>query len=198
MTRHQRHSGSAAMALLATTVLAAPSLASASAGPYPGDLGQAIAALLIFLGLATVLSKYAWRPVIDQLRRRDEDIAKRLTDADAKQAQADEAQAELSRQLENIDVQAEQVLGQARREAAAESTRILDTARDQAREVVARAEKDIAQAKAQARQDIQAATAKVAGEIAGQFLQEKLSADDHNRLVAQAAEQMDKGEEGEQ
>jgi len=186
------------MALLATTVLAAPSLASASAGPYPGDLGQAIAALLIFLGLATVLSKYAWRPVIDQLRRRDEDIAKRLTDADAKQAQADEAQAELSRQLENIDVQAEQVLGQARREAAAESTRILDTARDQAREVVARAEKDIAQAKAQARQDIQAATAKVAGEIAGQFLQEKLSADDHNRLVAQAAEQMDKGEEGEQ
>ncbi|RKY28240.1 MAG: hypothetical protein DRP83_01070 [Planctomycetota bacterium] len=198
MTRHQRHSGSAAMALLATTVLAAPSLASASAGPYPGDLGQAIAALLIFLGLATVLSKYAWRPVIDQLRRRDEDIAKRLTDADTKQAQADEAQAELSRQLENIDVQAEQVLGQARREAAAESTRILDTARDQAREVVARAEKDIAQAKAQARQDIQAATAKVAGEIAGQFLQEKLSADDHNRLVAQAAEQMDKGEEGEQ
>ena len=198
MTRHRRHSGLAAMVIATATVLAAPSLAWASDGPYPGDLGQAIAALLIFLGLAIVLGKYAWRPVIDQLRRRDEDIAKRLTDADAKQAQADEAQAEFSQQLENIDAQAEQLLGQARREAVAESTKILDTARDQAREVIARAEKDIAQAQAQARQDIQAATAKVAGEIAGRFLQEKLSADDHSRLVAQAAEQMDKGEEGEQ
>ncbi len=198
MTRHRRHSGLASMVIATATVLAAPSLARASDGPYPGDLGQAIAALLIFLGLAIVLGKYAWRPVIDQLRRRDEDVAKRLTDADAKQAQADEAQAELSQQLENIDAQTEQLLGQARREAAAESTKILDTARDQARQVIARAEKDIAQAQAQARQDIQAATAKVAGEIAERFLQEKLSADDHRRLVAQAAKQMDKGEEGEQ
>jgi F-type H+-transporting ATPase subunit b len=176
----------------AWAVFVAPSQAWANSAqrPYPGDLGQAVASLLIFLGLATVLGKYAWRPVIANLRRRDEDIAKRLSDAQAKQAQADEAVAQYRQQMENIQIRAEQLHIQAKRDAAIEAAKILNLARDEARKIAAQAEENIATAQSQARRDMQAETADLAAKIAGQFLQDKLSADDHSRLVTQAAEQL--------
>ena len=44
----------------------------------PGDLGQAIIAIAIFLLLLLVLGKFAWGPIIAQLRSREDRIGQSI------------------------------------------------------------------------------------------------------------------------
>ena len=54
----------------------------------PGDIGHALAAMAIFVVLLLVLRKWAWRPIIAQLRRREEDIADALRRAQQREKEA--------------------------------------------------------------------------------------------------------------
>ncbi len=185
------------LAVTVFVVLVAPGLALASDRPYAGDLGQAIAALVIFLVLLLVLGKFAWRPIINQLRRREEDIAKRIEDADSRKKVADDMAQEYRDKLDNIDQEAEQMLTLAKREATIESDRIRSLAHEEARDVLKRANEDIASAQKLARKQLQAETAGMATEIAKRLLRKNLSPEDHSRLVSQATEQIGRKEGGE-
>lgn len=180
------------LVVTAFVVLAAPELALAGGKPYAGDLGQAIATLAIFLGLMLVLGKFAWNPVINQLRRREEDIVRQIKDTETSQEKADELAREYQDCLDNIEEKSEQMLAEAKRDAAIESGSILEAAHSEAVRAAARSDEDISAAQAQARKNLQAETAGMAAEIAGRFLSEKLSTEDHGRLVAEAAEQIGK------
>ena len=180
------------LALIAWVVLAAPGIALAGEKPYVGDLGQAIAALLIFLVLLLVLGKFAWRPIINQLRRREEDIAQRIDKAKASQEKADELAQEYRNSLDNIEDESEQMFTQAKREANIESDRILDAAHAEAKDVLKQANEDIDAARKQAHKKLQAETAGMATEIAKRLLRKNLSPEDHSRLVAEATEQISK------
>lgn len=180
------------LTVIAWAVLAAPNIALAGEAPYVGDLGQAIATLIIFFVLMLVLGRFAWRPIISQLRHREEDIAKRIEDAKASQEKADEMAQEYRKSLDNIEDESEQMFTQARREANIESDRILDLAHAEARDVIKRANEDIDLAQQQARKKLQAETAGMATEIAKQLLRKNLSPEDHSRLVAEATAHISK------
>ncbi|MCY2924432.1 MAG: hypothetical protein NT031_03185, partial [Planctomycetota bacterium] len=52
--------------LLAPCLLAQPALANEGGGGlYFGDLGQALAAVAVFLVLLAILGKWAWKPIIE-------------------------------------------------------------------------------------------------------------------------------------
>lgn len=176
----------------AWVILAAPGIALAGERPYVGDLGQAIATLIIFLVLLFILGKFAWRPIINQLRRREEDIAQQIDDAKISQKKADELAREYRDSLDNIEDESEQMLTLSRREANMESDRILDTAHEEARDVLKRANEDIEIARKQARKKLQVETASLAAEIAKRLLRKNLAPEDHHRLVAEATEQISK------
>lgn len=176
----------------AWVILAAPGIALAGERPYVGDLGQAIATLIIFLVLLFILGKFAWRPIINQLRRREEDIAQQIDDAKISQKKADELAREYRDSLDNIEDESEQMLTLSRREANIESQRILDTAHEEARDVLKRANEDIETARKQAHKKLQVETAGLATEIAKRLLRKNLSPEDHHRLVAEATEHISK------
>ena len=76
-------------------VLAGPCLIAQTAfagegggGLYFGDLGQALAALGIFLLLLGILGKWAWKPIIEQLRTREERIERAVADAEKRHQDA--------------------------------------------------------------------------------------------------------------
>lgn len=177
---------------VACIVLCAPKIAHASEGLSTGNLGQGIAAIVIFLILFAVLTKYAWKPIIAQLKQREEDIDRKLTDAKEREEKADEIVAEYQDRLSGIDKQAEEIFKNARAQANIESQQILKTAHNQIREMHENAAVDIENAKRNAQTKLQAQTAKLATDIAKQVIVRKLTDKDHKEMLACATEQFEK------
>jgi F-type H+-transporting ATPase subunit b len=174
-------------------VAAAPAVAAAAGGdgtPYPGDLGQAVATLVIFALLLVVLGKWAWKPILAQLEHREQDIAHRVEQAEQHQARADELAAEYEQKLSDYQARHEEMLAQARRDAAEAGEELLAKARAEARDVTRRAQEDIASAQDRARDELRQQTAEMAARIARQVLAEDLDETRQQELLRKAARQI--------
>lgn len=178
------------LAALSGVLFVAHGVALGEGTPYPGDFGQAIATVVIFLVLLAILGKYAWKPIVAQIRRREEDIATRISNADERNDKAEKLISEYQEQLDHIDAKGEAMLTEARKKASAEEGNILNTARQEAHQAIGRAKEDIETARQEAREDLQAEAAGMAATIAEQFLRRNLSDEDHRRLLDEATQQI--------
>jgi len=177
--------------VLAGVLIALGASASAFAGEgkvefYPGDLGQAIAALLIFIALLAILGRWAWKPLIVQLRRREESIANTIERSEAQQREAEDLLKHYRSRLESAEAEAKGLLDSGRRQAATEREETLAAARAEAQQAAARAREEIEQAKRTALEDLQHTTAQLATEIAERVLAGNLDEAEHNRLMEDA------------
>jgi F-type H+-transporting ATPase subunit b len=172
-------------AICACVILFAVEAAHAAGGKpfYPGDLGQAIAAVLIFGLLLFVLGKWAWGPIVRQLQDREQDIVETIESTQRFESEAKSLLEEYKSKIENADAEVEEILARAARDAVAESEKIVETARNEARESVRKGVKDIKKAKAHAIRDMRDATAQLAAEIAGCIIDESLTPEVREHLV---------------
>ncbi|MBL7219084.1 MAG: F0F1 ATP synthase subunit B [Phycisphaerae bacterium] len=150
---------------------------------YPGDLGQAIAAILIFGVLLFVLGKWAWGPIVRQLQDREQDIISTIENTQRQQREARELLEQYQGKIENADTEAEEILARSVENAGVESEKIIEAARQEARESVKRGLVEIKHAKRQAIRDMRDATAELATEIAGCIIDDSLTPQVHNHLV---------------
>jgi F-type H+-transporting ATPase subunit b len=150
---------------------------------YPGDLGQAIAAILIFGLLLFVLGKWAWGPIVRQLQDREQDVISTIETTQRHRQEAKELLEEYKGKIEKADTEAEEILERAVENAGAESEKIIEAARREARESVKKGLAEIKQAKRQAIRDMRDATAELATEIAGAIIDDSLTPQVHNHLV---------------
>jgi len=169
-----------------------PRTASAAQEAYPGDIGQAIAAVLVFLVLLVILGKWAWGPIVQQLKRREEAISNAIQQADKREKEANQLLEAYQSRLESVETEGKQMLARSRQEAADERDQILETARQEARKIVEAAGQDIERAKRQALRELHDSTARLATEIAGQVLQQQMTAEQRQRLLDESIEQIRK------
>lgn len=173
----------------AALAVAAPAWARSGSGRI-GDIGQAVFSLAVFALLATILGKWAWKPIIAQLRRREETIGQRLRDTERLEKEARDLEAAYRARMARADDEAKEHLARKHAEAAQERENILAAAREQGKDVLQAAESEIERLKREAVRDLQETTAQLAVDIAGEILQEKLDAQDHQRLMAQSLERV--------
>lgn len=176
------------LAVASVGLLAAPRLAQAADTPYVGDLGQALATFAIFLLLLLVLRKWAWKPIVEQLQRREDDIASRVKSAENREAKALAAQNEYEQHLADLGDQADHLLTEARRKAEKDRQALLDEARQQARDLLIQAEEDISEQGDRTREELREEAADLATSVAEQLLRKELSADDRQRMLREATE----------
>lgn len=150
---------------------------------YPGDLGQAIAAILIFGLLLFVLGKWAWGPIVRQLQDREHDIIETIESTQRSRGEAKDLLEQYQGKLDNAETEAAEILERSVKNAGAEGEKIIEIARQEAREVLKRGLADIKQAKRQAIRDMRDATAQLATEIASAIIDESLTPQVHNHLV---------------
>ena len=169
----------------ACVVLLTPQAVFAGGGNkfYPGDLGQAIAAILIFGVLLFVLGKWAWGPIVRQLQDREHDIVETIESTRRFEGEAKSLLEEYKGKIENAETEAEEILAQAVREAEVEGEKIIDIARREARESVQKGLIEIKKAKKEAIRDMRDATAQLATDIAGCIIDESLTPQVHKHLV---------------
>jgi len=150
---------------------------------FAGTLAQSIAAVIVFLILFFVLTKFAWGPILKGLQDREQKIKDDLQRA---QTAAHEAAASLEKyqnQLADSQAEVASIIDRGRSDAQKIATALKEQAQVDVDQIRCRAEADIAAAKQQALNDIYSQGAQLATSVAGRILQREISSSDHQQLI---------------
>jgi F-type H+-transporting ATPase subunit b len=172
--------------------VSAPVLAAEEGAPAPnfGDLGQAIAALLIFGLLLAILGRYAWKPLLAQLRRREASIAEALRRSQEREQEAAELLKFHRARMEAVEAEAAEVISLGRKEAAEAREQVLTAAREETARMTAQAREEINRAKEAAVRELYSTAADAAIDLAERVIGKTLTDQDHARLVDESLEQL--------
>ena len=177
-----------ALGVAAWMLATAPALAAEEAelSERAGNLGQAFMILAVFAGLLLILGKYAWKPIIHQLQRREKDIGERIQDTERRNREAKELEAHYKASLDRADAEAKQILAKNLEEATRAREELLAAARDEGNRTIEAAKTEIEVFKRAAIEELQQATAGMAVSIAGEILKQQLTPENQEALVEQS------------
>jgi F-type H+-transporting ATPase subunit b len=146
----------------------------------------AVWSFAVFLALLALLTKFAWKPILQGLQKREDGIARQIAETKASNEEAKRMLASYERRLAEASEEVRGMLEEARRDADATRQSIVAEARKAAEEERARATHEIQLAKDDALSQIAEKAGHLAVEVAGKFLREKLGQDDQSRLVRES------------
>lgn len=179
------------MVCAAVALSAGPALASEGGGPdFYGGIGQAIVTIFIFGVLVLVLGKWAWKPLVAQLEKRERSIAQAIADSQNRQKEAEELLARYKARLDAAQAEAAEVLAEARRTAAEARELVLAGAQQESRKLTDDARQEIGLAKIEAIGELHEATAGLAADIAAQVIGRHMTSEDHRRLLNDSLEEI--------
>ena len=164
-----------------------------AAGPEgfsPGDFGHVAATLLIFIVLLRVLKKWAWGPIVRQLRAREQSVAESLDRAAKREQQSQEVLALHKARLDAAQAEGADILTDARKTAAEARDKVLQSARTERADYMDRARQEMEQARLSTIRDLQTATADLASDIAAQLMRRGLDQAEHERLIEQSLDEI--------
>jgi F-type H+-transporting ATPase subunit b len=179
-------------ALAAGALTALPALASepAHGGGEPnlfaGNIGNAVWTLVIFGAVLFVLGKYAWGPIINGLKQREDFIRDSLTKAKADREAAEAQLKAYEERLTTARSEATKIVEEGRRDAEVVKGRIEQQARQEAEKIIERAKREIDIAKDTAIKELYARAGALATDAASRIIRHELSGTDHQRLIAEA------------
>jgi len=157
-----------------------------SINPLEWQTDLALWTAVVFLGVMAILWRFAWKPIVEGLDKRERSVADHIAQAEAANRKANELLADYQRQLSEAGGQVRAMLDQGRREAEQAGRELLDRAKAEAQAEHARALKQIDEAAASAMKELAAQSATLAVQLAGKIVQSKLAPADHARLIDQA------------
>jgi F-type H+-transporting ATPase subunit b len=190
-------------ALFALTLfaLAVPAMAEEAAGEgspnlFAGDLGNVFWTVLIFALVLVILGKFAWGPILNTLQSREsfihEALAKAKHDRDAAEARLKEYEDRLA----TARAEATAIVEEGRRDADAVRHKIEAAAKTEADKMIERARHEIQLATETATRELYQLSAKLATDMASRVIGRELSAQDHERLIAEAIDGITSGATG--
>jgi len=181
------------MATLAVSVIAIVALAAQPAHAAEGGTNPLVFdpdlfffSLVVFALVYLVLSKFAWKPIVEGLREREGGVEDDLAAAASLGAAAQQKMAEYDGKLTAASAEVKLLLEEARRQADTERERLLDdaTARSQAEKEKALAE--IAAAREKALADLRDKSVERAEQLASNLAGREVKATNHGDLVNQS------------
>ena len=149
------------------------------------DPGLYIWTIVTFLVLAALLRKFAWRPMLDALDRRQEAIRKSLDEAKQAQREMDRLNEESTRLLAAARAEADEIISRTRADAARAGEDMKQKARADAENIVRNAQREIALETSRALRKVREEAVDLSVAIASKILQRNLSKEDNERLIAE-------------
>ncbi len=142
--------------------------------------------VVVFVALLFVLGKFAWKPLMAALEKREEHMEHCLLDAEKARNESERLLEEHRRQLAQAAEEVRVIFEEGRREARAAAEDILKKARDEVDALRQRAEREITTARDQALTEIWSKSAELAVQVAGKVLERNIDAAEHGRLITAA------------
>jgi F-type H+-transporting ATPase subunit b len=160
------------------------------ANPMEPQPSLAFWTVVVFLGLFFLLTKFAWKPLVEALHRREEHLEHCLLQSEKARNESEQLLAEHRRLMAQADDRVKALLDKAQKDAQQGGEQIIKAAQAEAEAARERAQREIATARDQALAEIWSQTANVAVSVAGRVLSKDLSADEHRRLLDQAIREL--------
>lgn len=148
------------------------------------DLG--IWTIVVFVIVLLVLTRYAWKPMLEGLQKRESSIQSALDEAQKAREEAARLRSEFDEQVRKANDQARQVLDEARRAAERTTAEMTAEAHKKIQAEQERLQRELKLAFEQARRDLQAEAAQLATLVAGKVIRRQMNHDDHRQLVDEA------------
>ena len=155
------------------------------------DPGLFIWTIATFLVLVALLAKFAWRPLLEALDRRQESIRKSLEDAQKARQELERLGVESQRILAAARTEAEQILSSTRSDANRFREELKQKAQTEAAGIVKNAERQIELETARALQQIRTEAVDLSVTIASKLLERNLSKADNDRLIEETFKQIE-------
>jgi F-type H+-transporting ATPase subunit b len=152
------------------------------------DLG--IWSLVVFLLLYFILSKYAWRPMLEALHKREQTIRGAVEEAKLARAETERVRNEFKAEMEKAYAEIPRMMDEARRDAQHLQEELRVRAQSEIQTERARLRREIETARDQALKELQDFAADLATRISTKVLKRVISQDDHRRLVDEALGEM--------
>ncbi len=175
-----------------------PHAGKAEAGDHPNKTEEAkqdlfgkatdlaIWTLAVFLILLFVLSKFAWKPMMQGLEHRERAIHSALHEAQQAREEAARLRGQLEEQLRKANDQSRQILDEARRAAERTTAEMTAEAHKKIQAENDRLQRELRLAYDQARRDLQTQAAQLATLVAAKVIRRQMNHDDHRQLVDEA------------
>ncbi|MDA7950845.1 MAG: F0F1 ATP synthase subunit B [Pirellulaceae bacterium] len=150
---------------------------------------MAIFNFIVFMCLIAVLGKFAWGPIMEGLKTREQTIADFHANAENDAAEAAKQLAEYKAQLAKAAEESRAIIEEARVNAQAEAQKILDDTDEKAKQKLDRALAEIDAAKNDALLEVAEKSADIAVSLAGRIVKREVNSQDHGQLISDALKQ---------
>ena len=164
----------------------------ASPNLFTGDLGNIFWSLLTFVAVLVVLGRFAWRPILAALQKREDFIRESLAQAKHEREAAERKLKEYTAQIEAARAEASAIVDEGRRDAEVLKRKLEDAAKSEAQATIERAKREIGIAKDTAVKELYGLSAKLATEMASRIIRKELNPREHERLISEAIDDLEK------
>jgi F-type H+-transporting ATPase subunit b len=154
------------------------------------DPGLYIWAIVTFLVLLGLLTKFAWKPLLLALEARQQTIQQALDDAEKAKVELERLNRESALIIRQARVEAEQIITMSRGDAERLREELRQKARAEADGIVKTAERQIQLETARAIQQIRHEAADLSVAIASKLIRKNLTKEDNEKLIADALGQL--------
>lgn len=173
---------------------------SAHEGAHSGDHGEVniveiqgqmvIWTWVVFLVVAALLYRIAWKPILAALSDREEKIQRALDDARTAREQVEQIESTREQLIAEADAKAKEIVAEARQGAAELAKSIEEKAREEAQILLENAQREVRTAREQAEAALRQQTAAFAVELSSRLIQENLDTAKNQALVAKLIEEV--------
>jgi F-type H+-transporting ATPase subunit b len=139
-----------------------------------------------FFILLIILKKFAWKPILEGLQKREEYIRKSLSDADKIKEQLAQVEAAKIKILDEAKTQANTIIEQSRKTGNELAGQIEQKAKVNAKEIIANAHQEIQSEREAVRQALKKESVQTAVTLAEKILKENLDTEKNRNLINQA------------
>lgn len=154
------------------------------------DVTMVFLTWLTFFLLLFILKKFAWKPILDGLQRREDHIRGSLADADEAKRQLQEVQVEKERILEEARQKSQMIVEDSRRSAAELAKQSDQKAKANARQIVESAHQQTEGERERVRRQLRQESAAVVVMLASKIIKENMDNDKNRRLVQEALKEI--------
>jgi F-type H+-transporting ATPase subunit b len=155
------------------------------------DPGLYIWTILTFLVLVTLLGRFAWRPLLDALDRRQESIRKSLDEAREARQELDKVRTESAQILVEARAESDAIISRTRADAVRVGDEMKQKARADAESILRNAERQIELETSRALQKIRHEAIDLSVAIASKIIRRNLSKEDNERLIAETFKEIE-------
>lgn len=155
------------------------------------DIRQILTQIVAFLIMIWVLTRYAWKPLLNILDERREKIQAEFDSIATQQDEVKKLKEEYEEKLHDIDTEARRRIQEAVNESRAIAREIHEGAQNEAKALVDRAKMEMASEIDNAKDDLRKEMVGLVVDVTEKILQQKLEGPLHEKLIADFVDQVE-------